>query len=287
MSKTLIRGENGLVSYESGSIRDTIHQTISDTLRKKGIDAAVICPEGIDPNEWIAVHVIDFYNDVIMLFSVIQYECTSYSCPSMTAGNYEFMWTDHDLYKKATRLCAHTYIEYLMNWIIHLIENETIFPIQQDIPFPDNYMDTVRNILKRLLRVYAHIYCQHFQSLHSYELNDQFEFSVTHFIYFVDQFKLVSPYDMRPLADLAMEKAPNLSITTEMVALLKQHEGMRLGSPSNLSSVSSSTKMPLPSPRMLFGIASDSTEITNMYSDPSPNGNSKSSTGSRNVRVFL
>ena len=34
MSKTLIRGENGLVSYESGSIRDTIHQTISDTLRK-------------------------------------------------------------------------------------------------------------------------------------------------------------------------------------------------------------------------------------------------------------
>jgi len=67
MSKTLIRGENGLVSYESGSIRDTIHQTISDTLRKwdvwwhhnntrKGIDAAVICPEGIDPNEWIAVH---------------------------------------------------------------------------------------------------------------------------------------------------------------------------------------------------------------------------------------
>lgn len=158
-------------------------------------------------------------------------------------------------------------------------------------------MDTVRNILKRLLRVYAHIYCQHFQSLHSYELNDQFEFSVTHFIYFVDQFKLVSPYDMRPLADLAMEKAPNLSsrtrsslsppVTTEMVALLKQHEGMRLGSPSNLSSVSSSTKMPFPSPRMLFGIASDSTEITNMYSDPSPNGNSKSSTGSRNVRVFL
>ena len=32
--------------------------------------------------------VIDFYNDVIMLFSVIQYECTSYSCPSMTAGKY-------------------------------------------------------------------------------------------------------------------------------------------------------------------------------------------------------
>ena len=32
--------------------------------------------------------VIDFYNDVIILFSVIQYECTSYSCPSMTAGKW-------------------------------------------------------------------------------------------------------------------------------------------------------------------------------------------------------
>ena len=157
-------------------------------------------------------------------------------------------------------------------------------------------MDTVRNILKRLLRVYAHIYSQHFQSLHSYELNDQFEFSVTHFIYFVDQFKLVSPYDMRSLADLAMEKAPNLSsrvrfsfsppVTTKMVALLKQHEEMRLGSPSNLSSVSSSSKMPLPSSQVLFGIASDSTEKANVYSEPSPNGN-RSNTGSRTLRVFL
>lgn len=35
--------------------------------------------------------VIDFYNDVIMLFSVIQYECTSYSCPSMTAGKWSLV----------------------------------------------------------------------------------------------------------------------------------------------------------------------------------------------------
>ena len=151
-------------------------------------------------------------------------------------------------------------------------------------------MDTVRNILKRLLRVYAHIYYQHFQSLQSYDLNDQFEFSVTHFIYFVDQFKLVSAHDMRPLADLAVEKAPNLSsesrssssqpVTSEIVSLQKQQE-TRLCSVSNLSSVSSSTKAALPSSSMLFGeIASESTtERGSVHSESAPNSNGKSSTG--------
>lgn len=160
-------------------------------------------------------------------------------------------------------------------------------------------MDRVRNILKRLLRVYAHIYCQHFQSLQSYELNDQFEFSVIHFIYFVDQFKLVSAYDMRPLADLAMEKAPNLpskihlplspTVTKEMIVLLKQHEESRLCSASNLSSVSSGVKVAHPSPNVLFGeIASEpTTERRSMYTESIPNGNGKPNSGKDDLRVFL
>lgn len=64
--------------------------------RRGGIEKAVICPDDVDPNEWIAVHsrfvarasllAIDFYNDVNILFGVVQEECTTYSCPIMSAG---------------------------------------------------------------------------------------------------------------------------------------------------------------------------------------------------------
>ena len=63
---------------------------------REGIELAVICPEDVDPNEWIAVHgnrllswsslALDFYNDVSILYGVVQEECTRYSCPIMSAG---------------------------------------------------------------------------------------------------------------------------------------------------------------------------------------------------------
>lgn len=56
----------------------------------------MVCPDGVDPNEWIAVHsicttlssflAIDFYNDIIMIYNSVKEECTVYSCPVMSAG---------------------------------------------------------------------------------------------------------------------------------------------------------------------------------------------------------
>lgn len=38
-------------------------------------------------------------------------------------------WTDKYKYRKPTRLPARIYIDYLMNWIVRLLEDDTIFPI--------------------------------------------------------------------------------------------------------------------------------------------------------------
>ena len=38
----------------------------------------MVCPEGVDPNEWIAVHSI--------CPTLLKDECTTYSCPVMSAG---------------------------------------------------------------------------------------------------------------------------------------------------------------------------------------------------------
>ena len=47
---------------------------------------AVILPEGEDPNEWIAVNTVDFFNQINMLYGTITEFCTEETCPIMSAG---------------------------------------------------------------------------------------------------------------------------------------------------------------------------------------------------------
>ena len=92
----------------------------------------MVCPDGVDPDE---------YNDITLIYSVVKDECTTYSCPVMSAGkvsvfdeevrnSYEFLWTDKYKYRKPTRLPAQTYIENLMSWILSLLQDDSLFPTE-------------------------------------------------------------------------------------------------------------------------------------------------------------
>jgi MOB kinase activator 1 len=50
-----------------------------------------------------------------------------------------------------------------MDWIQALLDNEKIFPSRTDVPFPKHFESVVKQIFKKLFRVYAHIYYSHFQ----------------------------------------------------------------------------------------------------------------------------
>lgn len=56
------------------------------TLGSGDILKAVELPSGEDLNEWLAVHTIEFYNDVSVMFGAISEFCTKESCPIMSAG---------------------------------------------------------------------------------------------------------------------------------------------------------------------------------------------------------
>lgn len=107
-----------------------------------------------------------------------------------------------------------------------LYSNET------GVPFPDNFQVTVKSILRRLFRVYAHIYNHHFAqicalslegkdfvrcfdfcslsnhqsrpflflslSLHAAHLNTSYR----HFLLFINEFNLVDTKELAPLAEL-------------------------------------------------------------------------------------
>lgn len=86
-------------------------------------------PPGEDINEWFAVHTIDFYNKINMIYGAISSVCTEQSCPSMTAGpDYLYLWKDKDKYKKATDVPAPTYIGLALDWCEKTLNDDQIFP---------------------------------------------------------------------------------------------------------------------------------------------------------------
>lgn len=84
-------------------------------------------------------------------------------------------------YKRPTKLPAPEYVDALMNWTQNILDDEAVFPntigissycswflpltTVVGVAFPRTFKDTVRTIVRRLFRVYAHIYSNHFDQI--------------------------------------------------------------------------------------------------------------------------
>ena len=90
---------------------------------------AVLLPEGEDINEWLAMNTIEFYNQINILYGVVQGFCTEATCPTMSAGaKFEYLWADGNNVKTPLKVNANEYIGYLMSWVETQFEKEAIFP---------------------------------------------------------------------------------------------------------------------------------------------------------------
>ncbi|KAJ3446049.1 mob kinase activator 1b [Anaeramoeba flamelloides] len=173
------------------------------TLGSGNLQLAVALPEGEDLNEWLAVNTVDFYNQINMLYGTITDYCTNESCPVMSAGKkYEYHWADGVTVKKPLRVTAPDYIDRLMTWIQGFLDNDEVFPSRMGDPFPKNFANIVKNIFKRLFRVYAHMYHDHFSQIVTLGEEAHLNTSFKHFIYFVNEFKLVDKKELAPLKEL-------------------------------------------------------------------------------------
>lgn len=116
-------------------------------------------PEGEDENEWLAVNstiypaqykgaerslltsaVVDFYNQINLLYGAITEFCSPQSCPEMKATDeFEYLWQDSENYKRPTKMSAPAYIEQMMGWVQGNIDNEQVLPSRigtSPIPLP-------------------------------------------------------------------------------------------------------------------------------------------------------
>merc|ERR1711998_438970 len=186
-----------------GSRRFELHQHAQATLGAGRLQEAVKLPPGEDLNDWLAVNVTDFYNEVSLLYGVLTDVCTPTCCPNMSAGpRYDYKWADGVRFKKPIRCSAPQYIDYMMCWAQTTLDDERLFPVRVGEPFPRNIRQTICTIFKRLFRVYAHIYVLHFSSMQEMGAEPHLNTCFRHFMLFVREFDLIEPQELLPLKEL-------------------------------------------------------------------------------------
>ncbi|CZS98417.1 probable MOB1 protein [Rhynchosporium graminicola] len=187
-----------------GSTSYQLRQYAEATLGGGSLRKIVKLPEGEDENEWLAVNMVDFYNHINLLYGSITEFCSPQSCPEMKATDeFEYLWQDSENYKRPTKMPAPTYIEHLMGWVQSNIDNEAVFPSRIGVPFPKSFPSMIRQVFKRMYRVYAHIYCHHYPVIRELGLEAHLNTSFKHYVLFIDEHTLASGKDFwGPLGDL-------------------------------------------------------------------------------------
>ncbi|ODV84535.1 hypothetical protein CANARDRAFT_29072 [[Candida] arabinofermentans NRRL YB-2248] len=187
-------------------IRTYAEQTLGSN---SSLKQAVKLPKDEDLNEWFAVHIVDFYNQINMLYGTITEFCSPITCPRMIATQeYEYLWQDPlsrsngGNSKQPISMSAPAYVESLMSWIQSFLDDDAVFPTKMGVPFPKQFPVLVKTIMKRLFRVYAHMYCHHFDEVNELGLQMHLNTSLKHFVLFCNEFNLLSSKDYGPLDEL-------------------------------------------------------------------------------------
>ncbi|KHJ90579.1 hypothetical protein OESDEN_09576 [Oesophagostomum dentatum] len=74
--------------FPQGTLRYNLHKKAEATLHS-GVDLrlAVRLPPNENLDDWIAVHTVDFFNRINLMYGVIAEVCTKESCPTMSGGS--------------------------------------------------------------------------------------------------------------------------------------------------------------------------------------------------------
>lgn len=84
-SNARTRGQFKPRTPNKGTSSYQLRQFAEATLGSGSLRKAVKLPEGEDVNEWLAVNVVDFYNQINLLYGSITEFCSPVSCPEMKA----------------------------------------------------------------------------------------------------------------------------------------------------------------------------------------------------------
>uniref|UniRef100_A0A7S2W3I1 Uncharacterized protein n=1 Tax=Mucochytrium quahogii TaxID=96639 RepID=A0A7S2W3I1_9STRA len=180
--------------------RSTLSQYTKRTLGSGNLRAAVTLPDNEEQNEWLAANTVDFFNEISLLYGLVADDAGKYTKPGDGfPPGFEYRWADGVNIVKPMRCSSPEYVDYVMMWVEDQINNEDIFPVQETQAFPSDFKVYVRDIFKRLFRIFAIIYHRHFQTIEKLDAAAHLNTCFKHFMFFVLEFNLVDEKEMKAL----------------------------------------------------------------------------------------
>ena len=151
-------------------------------------------PPETGENEWLFCNLNQLFDQTIASYQQCHLFCTNESCKEMTAGEkYKFLWADK-ANQKPINLSAPDYIYKLFEWI-----DDELSSLSDVNTLPKSFKNKVSVIMRRLLRVYAHIYYCHSDKVNCYGLNKELNNTFHHLVFFILEFKLCSKQHLEPI----------------------------------------------------------------------------------------
>jgi MOB kinase activator 1 len=154
--------------------------------------------DGVEPNEWVAVKMVDFFSELSVLCNAVSEFCTDSSCPTMRAGNcYEYFWAEPGAADGSLPIfvSAPKYMELLMSWLDGNLAQISSDPSRVTT---SGFRTNAKIFCRRLFRVYAHLFCEHAFEIKSIEMH--LKYSLSHFLIFMREFDLlVNNEEIQPI----------------------------------------------------------------------------------------
>jgi len=192
----------GNLSIALQHIRPRIHNSIKEV---------VSLPRGESCAAWIAVNILDFYNDVSTIWTVMA-EDTQLEAFGIGEGfpdGVEYHWSD-GTGNEYTRVSEPVYVRKVLQWTANQINDETKFPNDDGIAEEEIlrrlqtpvFAVLCAQIFRRVFRVYGIIYTSFFGALEELQMAPHLNTCFKHFMFFNFEFDLISEKEMAPLEAL-------------------------------------------------------------------------------------
>ena len=104
--------------------------------------------------------------------------------------------------RQTVRFPAAKYIEFTLSWISSKLDDASLFPTSQGVPFPQNFLMLVRSIYSQLFRIFAYLYHNQFEKIVHLSLEPHFNSLFCHFTSFGKTFDLIDRNESVPLQPL-------------------------------------------------------------------------------------
>lgn len=207
--------------FSTGKQSGSIYETKTSLRANKNLYHIVVLPEKPeyyvenmeDPEEleeiyeWWAENTIDFLNEVQLIWGVLTAENAEWGKVCDNANkitnsgyppNITYKWkANRDTPAKV--LPVDSYVEHVLFWCAGQVENEELFPTDEDVPFPQDFHKPLQKIFQRLFRVFAIIYSNESLSNRKDIEGSTLDLCFRHFCFFGWKWDFLKPQELKAI----------------------------------------------------------------------------------------